>query len=248
MSVLRLLLLGACVAAGWLALSLVVSAPTATASTVASVWGTGDDNDHHDAGLLGTVSTLSIAVDSTAETLLEGVQETTANLTSTVQPTVSASMATVSTLLETVTDTVDDAAGATTELIEAVIPEVVLPEAVIPEAQLPSEATDLVDGLAGLPTPASDGPSLGDPALTSAQQLTAALWPLKDAPTPWSPRDLILISSGALTAGGAHSGAAAACDLPFVERWLTDSRGPSAVTHDDRTPASPTFDTDCTPD
>lgn len=232
MSVVRLILLGACIATGWLALSLAVSTTPAHAAAPAAGWGGLSDHDSDHDGLRGILqsvtSTLSPAIDVTTDILNT-----------------------------TVTDTTElrDIAGDTT-LSDAVTGAV---ETVLPTlsalAAVADEAPDLLDEPAlsdeSAVTHTANDKDLGhDSTATTAaavQQLTDALWPLAHPPSPWNPRDLRLTSSSALANAGS-SGSAAPCDLPLVERWLTLNIATTESAVRTAAPETPTYDTDCTPD
>jgi len=264
MTALRLLLLSVCAAAGWMALSFTVStAPAATAETTTAGWGIGRGDDDQRTRLRDLRSTLTTATEPIVVATNELLNETTTVVQSAVDNTVEGAVSvvddTVALLDTTVTTTRDTVEHVITNLDDHVLEPVT--DALIERPD--DEPGDLSDALGDLLTgdllttgaastvaqPADRGDGI-DITAAQIEQLTAALWPLSDSTPPWSPRELILISAGVITAGSqAHSGAGpGACDLPVVERWLSVGGGSVNGTVHDRVPQSPTYDTDCTPD
>lgn len=195
--------------------------------------GFGDNDDNVEDGLKGILGSVKATVTPVTEVAVDAV----AAVDDLVSTTVKTVDATVQKFDETVvTPVADTVRGA----IQPALPS--LPEPVR-DALSSESAAFQIDDAADLP----DG-TINDTTGTAIQQLTAALWPLDDAPRPWSPRELILISAGSLSASTWSSGGAALCDIPFVERWLVPISVLSATASGERAPAAPTFDTDCTPD
>lgn len=255
MTVVRLLLLGACVAAGWLALSLTVStAPAASASTTTVGWAAdADDRDH--TGLPDLLNTVTGATEPLLEAATGLLQETTTNVDDVIDGTVQTVDTTFDSTLTTTRDIVDHVVTSVdAHVVDPVLDTIgdTVNDVVPPVAP---GAIDETVSTGPEATPASTAGffpvvGAGDSTSTVTEQVEASLWPLSGNAAPWSPRELILLSAGVLSASHTGSGSAGpgASDLPHVERWLGVDGGTVDAALNDRVPLSPSYDTDCTPD
>lgn len=244
MRAVRLILLGGGIAAGWLALSLTVSAPPAQAATTPAGWIQGDEDARDRGSLGGILSGLNEAVDRVTETA-------TATVERAVEPAVTHAVAPVGAAVATaaagVVSIADDVAAGTVETVSGAVADVVSDAGPLTDAVAELTSITGVTGDRSLPS-LTRSHGIPEPLASAVAELTAALWPLHDSPAPWSPREVILLSAGVLTAGAPGGAGPLACDLAFVERWFALALGLSGLDAHERAPSPPTFDTDCTPD
>ena len=236
MRAVRLILLGGGIAAGWLALSLTVSAPSAEAAPTTAGWIQGDEDAQDRGSLSRILGGVTDAVDRVTETAAATVERA-------VKPVVTHAVAPVGTAVAIV----DDVATGAVESVSGTVAHVVSDAAPLVDEVVELVAGTAVTGDRSLPsfTRSHDIP---EPLGSAVAELTAALWPLHDSPAPWSPREVILLSAGVLTAAAPGGAGPLACELPFVERWFALALGLIGLEARDRAPSSPVFDTDCTPD
>lgn len=248
-TVLRLLLLSLLAATAWLVLSLAMTTSSASAHGSTGLLEPDSSDSAHETGppvrgILNTatkpLAPIAEAVDHTLPAPLPRAVELVTSIPA-------------GTAIGDLASTLDGLAGEVIGIVNDTAEEV-LPDSLTGllggilngtlDSLVPGEL-DLVVAPVSFPEPV--GHSLRVAAAT-VPPFAETLSPLAQAPQPWSPGELLLISVGTLSASSTGGAAPAGSDLPSIGSWLDSESTHVARTSDDDIPSSPTFDTDSTPD